>query len=773
MGGNLSVDIKKYALDLGADVVGIASVERWGKAPVEVSPLGLLPGSKAVIVCGFHYLDACVELGGNEDPRLPGPSVSNHIASEHCDYAAFKIARYLQAQGFESLFTPVTCWWQYRASDPSPRGFAPDFSHFYAAPAAGLGELGWNNLCLTPEFGPRQRFVSIITKAPLAPDPMYNGPALCDKCMQCAKKCPMQAFDKEVKGMIEIDYGERKFTFPNRNLWRCGIGENFQLDVFAPWPDEINEQTVVDFSKKAIEEHPEWLYQWKMGMCLKYCVPPERRYYDKEFTVSPRRKRDVVPDISEKGITKVRDAIIAKAEKIGADYIGIVPTEQVRQINAILPTAHSFILVGQSYPVNCGADTYISVKRNTLWIAKYLQNEYGYDTLVETGLNPDIIAGVTSFDKGSAEWGLEVIASSIPFPQGFEWNRDDMKLKLPHADLSTEGFTEKIRQLALQSGADLFGVASAERMDSICDQLNDCFVNKDYFTVVEQGWGKNAEYAYELKGKPHNPLVVEQELYPKKPGEYIRSAKSVIVLGLELIDASVDNAGKSPAFKAAHYAATVHDVSHIILAEIAVKTAKMLAANGYAANIVRDIEGLASIVYSNSQPGLRANAFAAVAAGLGELGWNGMALTPEYGARQRFITIVTDAPLKAGDLYNGKPLCTNCKQCVYSCPVSAIEGDKELSIEVEGKIFYCSEISVLRCDWAARYALVGEEGPKYMGSDNNFDPPEIITRECLVDTIKKSDKFQRPTYCPIVERCMTECTCSGGDLHKLNIPEDC
>lgn len=33
------------------------------------------------------------------------------------------------------------------------------FSNRHAAVAAGLGEIGWNGFCLTPDNGPRQRFV--------------------------------------------------------------------------------------------------------------------------------------------------------------------------------------------------------------------------------------------------------------------------------------------------------------------------------------------------------------------------------------------------------------------------------------------------------------------------------------------------------------------------------------------------------------------------------------------------------------------------------------
>ena len=54
MNRNLTQKIKKYALDLGADLVGIAPIERFAKAPIMMSPQGLMPTAKNVIVCNHH-----------------------------------------------------------------------------------------------------------------------------------------------------------------------------------------------------------------------------------------------------------------------------------------------------------------------------------------------------------------------------------------------------------------------------------------------------------------------------------------------------------------------------------------------------------------------------------------------------------------------------------------------------------------------------------------------------------------------------------------------
>ena len=88
----------------------------------------------------------------------------------------------------------------YRWDFPKPPGgFAP-FSHRHAAVAAGLGEFGLCNLLLTPQYGSRQRLVSIISKAPLAADPLVTE-RLClgEKCSLCLKNCPAGAFGDVVE----------------------------------------------------------------------------------------------------------------------------------------------------------------------------------------------------------------------------------------------------------------------------------------------------------------------------------------------------------------------------------------------------------------------------------------------------------------------------------------------------------------------------------------------------------------------------------------------
>lgn len=76
--------------------------------------------------------------------------------------------------------------------------------------------------------------------------------------------------------------------------------------------------------------------------------------------------------------------------------------------------------------------------------------------------------------------------------------------------------------------------------------------------------------------------------------------------------------------------------------------------------------------------------YAAVACGLGEIGMSGLFLTPEFGSRQRFHMIITDAELEEDSIFAGK-VCDGCGKCAESCPLGAIDTENLSEIEICGK----------------------------------------------------------------------------------------
>jgi epoxyqueuosine reductase len=183
----LKEQVIRFCRDRGVDLIGFAPVERWDEAnevPPDFRPRALWPPAKTVIVLGLQMPLPIVETT---------PSVVHmelyKTANAELDQLAYDLARYLNRLGHASFFFPRDGYSSMRALRENNRAA---FAHIPAAKYAGLGTIGASHNLLTPEFGPRVRFVSVFTSAEIPPDPMLRKD-LCIKCQACAKCCPKKA----------------------------------------------------------------------------------------------------------------------------------------------------------------------------------------------------------------------------------------------------------------------------------------------------------------------------------------------------------------------------------------------------------------------------------------------------------------------------------------------------------------------------------------------------------------------------------------------------
>ena len=86
MDNQLTLKIKEFAYSIGADLVGIANVERYANAPIQMSPQGILPTAKSVVVCAIHHPDAAIELDGEVHPQVIGPYRVQYTMNNKLDY---------------------------------------------------------------------------------------------------------------------------------------------------------------------------------------------------------------------------------------------------------------------------------------------------------------------------------------------------------------------------------------------------------------------------------------------------------------------------------------------------------------------------------------------------------------------------------------------------------------------------------------------------------------------------------------------------------------
>ena len=202
---DLTRELHDMARAAGASLTGVAPAERFEGAPTGHHPRQLLPGAKAVFTFGIRILDRVMEwpdlLQGSsffpEEMRLEALHALFYrrsgydIINDRLNHIALGLANHLEDLGYPSLFFPAT----YGAM-PEKMGQVPGmFSQRHAAVRAGLGEFGFNNVVVTARYGPRIRFNSVITAAPLAPSPLlHTKTCLGSACNICVDECPAAAF---------------------------------------------------------------------------------------------------------------------------------------------------------------------------------------------------------------------------------------------------------------------------------------------------------------------------------------------------------------------------------------------------------------------------------------------------------------------------------------------------------------------------------------------------------------------------------------------------
>ncbi|MCX7048468.1 MAG: hypothetical protein NTX50_23655 [Candidatus Sumerlaeota bacterium] len=227
-------EIKKRARDIGADAVGIANIERFEGAPLQMDPRQIMPEARSVIGLVFRVCRG--SMRGIEE----GTFFSNYSSMGYggitylfMPMVVMNLARYIEDQGYEAI--PYGHQSDWRAID-NEGGLRPNYSqpvapgkaapdvmvHLrIAAYLAGLGEIGFSKMFLSPQFGPRNRVGIIITEAELEPDPIYDGPPLCNRCMACVRDCPGGAL--KAKQTVKVAVAGRELEWTDIDCKACDV----------------------------------------------------------------------------------------------------------------------------------------------------------------------------------------------------------------------------------------------------------------------------------------------------------------------------------------------------------------------------------------------------------------------------------------------------------------------------------------------------------------------------------------------------------------------
>jgi len=91
--------------------------------------------------------------------------------------------------------------------------------------------------------------------------------------------------------------------------------------------------------------------------------------------------------------------------------------------------------------------------------------------------------------------------------------------------------------------------------------------------------------------------------------------------------------------------------------------------------------------------------FAAVASGLGEIGYSRMFISPIFGPAIRVFLILTDASLKPDPLLKDS-ICDKCKKCIAECPSGAISKNEVEVVKIAGRTYEMAKLDFAKCAWS-------------------------------------------------------------------------
>jgi len=131
---------------------------------------------------------------------------------------------------------------------------------------------------------------------------------------------------------------------------------------------------------------------------------------------------------------------------------------------------------------------------------------------------------------------------------------------------------------------------------------------------------------------------------------------------------------------------------------------------------------------------------AAVRAGVGELGYCGALLTPEFGPRQRIQMILTDAQTEPSPILSDE-ICPRKPDCKDTCPLGAFVGEQE--IVICGKRMKVAQIDDRICAGCKNGAIDSANHPS--GRSDRIAAVCIRTCvDCLEKSERVSNRFRTP-----------------------------
>lgn len=180
--------IKKIAMENGADLFGIAPVERFVEAPKGFHPIDIYKKTKSVIAFAKRipseslFAESCIPY-----------THINTLVMQTVDSMTFQISRELDSIGIKNVIIPTDDPYEYW--DEENKTGRAILSLRHAGYLAGLGIIGRNNLLVNEQFGNMIQIGALLTETEITPSPLADYKTCPENCRICIDTCPVQALD--------------------------------------------------------------------------------------------------------------------------------------------------------------------------------------------------------------------------------------------------------------------------------------------------------------------------------------------------------------------------------------------------------------------------------------------------------------------------------------------------------------------------------------------------------------------------------------------------
>ncbi|HBE03086.1 MAG: hypothetical protein A2096_05055 [Spirochaetes bacterium GWF1_41_5] len=771
--------IKQKAWEMGADLVGIAPVDRWEKAPEMLQPQAHLPGAKSVVVMGIHHPDASVEWGGLPGSNYAGPFQIGMIPK--LDTMSRRLARYIDNLGEKAIPYPCTGFWRHRPYKSITSTNTASFSHRHAAVAAGLGEFGWNNLFLSRNYGPRQRLISVITTADLDSDQLYTGDKLCDRCGMCSSHCPGKNYEEQhllFPGFDRVEIDGMVWEYAKLNRWRCLWGEQFAFDMdkLASWDVKGEEELYKAAGADVLRLGGEF------GNCLRFCMSKPIRKWEKTYSAAPLREKLK----KEINIDELVGMLREIGRQNGADNFNIRPLSSFPD---------SCMRLSQGYPLH-------EMRKNFTWVVSFGRKIPSFPV----GSNLSIDCSI--YIRAAGKVRLSICAyESAALIDGLGWEamQDWMSLgetafasseqKSMIKECDMDGFEENSlsREERYKPAADKASGVQREQQSMTAGAQNQknapiiepgmiscsviCevplrYVSEDINLFTDMKECKIASLPF-LEHVDRIAVIKINKL-PKGKGladvsKLLPGANSLIVLQMAIPMHIAELANRQKAECATSYSylqyQTLRELlwaAHDLSGWLYEKGHDALPFADLSTTSFRTLAPYWEFSWTKlGHPDPRANAPLAAAAGLGEIGMSGLLLSPGFGPHHKFVFVATTADIsETAPFFSGK-ICLSCGRCADACPMKALDNSGSEILPGGAKTFPRNED---KCQWARSLGMCMEEGPGTIGwktPDTKLIEP--LTIEAVKKALAAKDPLQRLGYLypcqidTIVEKCSQDC----------------